>query len=102
MQATPIAPLSDEARRQLMRIARNSILQGLEQGKALIPADRDISPELQAQRASFVTLNRSGLLRGCIGHLEAMMPLAKDVAENAFSAAFRDPRFPPLNRFRVP
>lgn len=102
MQATPIAPLSDEARRQLMRIARNSILQGLEQGKALIPADRDISPELQAQRASFVTLNRSGLLRGCIGHLEAMMPLAKDVAENAFSAAFRDPRFPPLNRLEYP
>jgi AmmeMemoRadiSam system protein A len=102
MQTAPTAPLSDEARRQLMRIARDSIRHGLEQGQALIPADRDIGPELQAQRASFVTLNRAGLLRGCIGHLEAIMPLAKDVAENAFSAAFRDPRFPPLNRAEYP
>ena len=28
--------------------------------------------------------------------LEAVRPLARDVAENAFSAAFRDNRFPPL------
>ena len=33
---------------------------------------------------------------GCIGSLEARRPLICDVAENAFSAAFRDPRFPPL------
>jgi AmmeMemoRadiSam system protein A len=36
------------------------------------------------------------MLRGCIGHLEATLPLVEDVAENAFSAAFRDPRFPAL------
>ena len=29
--------------------------------------------------------------------LEACRPLAEDVAENAVSAAFRDPRFPPLS-----
>ena len=47
-------------------------------------------------RASFVTLHRQGELRGCIGHLEGVQPLVVDVAENAFAAAFRDPRFPPL------
>lgn len=49
------------------------------------------------KRATFVTLEIGGQLRGCIGMLEAHRPLANDVAENAFSAAFRDPRFPPLS-----
>ena len=35
-------------------------------------------------------------LRGCIGTLEACRPLAEDVSRNAWAAAFRDPRFPPL------
>ena len=48
------------------------------------------------ERATFVTLNKFGELRGCIGHLEAIQPLIADVAENAFNAAFRDPRFQPV------
>jgi AmmeMemoRadiSam system protein A len=48
-------------------------------------------------RASFVTLNIADRLRGCIGRLEATRPLVEDLADNAFSAAFRDPRFPPLS-----
>ena len=98
MHATAPGRLSDEARKQLIHIARASILHGLEHGKALHPSPQDYSDELQVERASFVTLNRFGELRGCIGHLEAIMPLARDVAENAYSAAFRDPRFPPLTR----
>lgn len=46
--------------------------------------------------AAFVTLERRGELRGCIGTLEAHRPLAEDVVENACAAAFRDPRFAPL------
>jgi AmmeMemoRadiSam system protein A len=98
MQAAPKAHLSQQARQQLIQIARDSILHGLEQGEALIPTADDLDAELQEVRASFVTLQHAGLLRGCIGHLEAIMPLAQDVAENAYAAAFRDPRFPPLNR----
>ncbi len=89
--------LSDGARETLMQIAQDSILRGLNRGEALKVVVGDFIPELQAERASFVTLNRSGLLRGCIGHLDAIMPLVEDVAANAFSAAFRDPRFPPLS-----
>lgn len=55
-------------------------------------------PELAEPGASFVTLTQNGRLRGCIGSLEAQRPLATDVAENAFAAAFRDPRFPPLSQ----
>ena len=98
MQTAPNKRLSDEARKQLTGIARASILHGLDHGEALLPAEDDYGDELRVERASFVTLNRFGMLRGCIGHLEAIMPLARDVAENAFAAAFRDPRFPPLSR----
>lgn len=88
--------LSGQARKILLALAKESIENGLTAGRALqVDADR-YSPELQERGACFVTLNRKGSLRGCIGHLEAIQPLLHDVAENAWSAAFRDPRFPPL------
>ena len=89
--------LDPSARQRLLEIARQSIRQGLEQGHALqLIAEREMSA-LQAKRASFVTLERQGRLRGCIGHLQAVTALARDVAENAYAAAFRDPRFAPLS-----
>ena len=76
----------------LLTIARNAI--GREFGSAAQPV-ADL-PELQRPGASFVTLLQNGHLRGCIGALEAARPLAEDVAHNARAAAFRDPRFSPL------
>lgn len=51
---------------------------------------------LAAPGACFVTLTRRGVLRGCIGTLDACRPLHEDVRENAIGAAFRDSRFSPL------
>lgn len=46
---------------------------------------------------AFVSLKEGGQLRGCIGTLRAVQnSLAKEVMENAVSAATRDPRFQPL------
>lgn len=90
--------LDPDQRRTLLELARRSIACGLEQGRPLDvnPAKHDAA--LQVRRAAFVTLHKGGQLRGCIGHLEAMQPLVRDVVENAFAAAFRDRRFPPVNR----
>ena len=52
--------------------------------------------EFLADGATFVTLTKQGLLRGCIGSLEARRPIPIDIRQNALMAAFRDPRFPPL------
>lgn len=60
------------------------------------PAIAD-APWLHQPGATFVTLTRHGDLRGCIGTLEAYRPLHEDVLQNALAAAFRDPRFPPLD-----
>jgi len=51
---------------------------------------------LDAPGATFVTLRQSGDLRGCVGTLSAVRPLADDVRLHALAAAFRDSRFEPL------
>jgi len=77
----------------LIEIARAAI-----EGKLLgKPAAPSAAPWLERPGATFVTLLKDGELRGCIGSLEATRPLARDVAENALAAAFRDPRFPELS-----
>ncbi len=93
----PAMPLSDSDRETLTGLAYASIRHGLEQGGPLkFEAIADTPASLLEQAACFVTLNESGQLRGCIGSLEARRPLAVDVCENAYAAAFRDPRFAAL------
>jgi len=54
-------------------------------------------PWLAERGASFVTLrDEMGELRGCIGTIDPHRALGDDVWHNAFAAAYRDPRFPPL------
>lgn len=54
-------------------------------------------PWLDEFAATFVTLKIDGELRGCIGSLKAHKSLLSDLQDNAVSAAFHDPRFPPLS-----
>jgi AmmeMemoRadiSam system protein B/AmmeMemoRadiSam system protein A len=82
---------------QLIKLAKASIKHGLETGQPLPVNPEDYNQALGEQRACFVTLNENNQLRGCIGSLEAHRPLVKDVSDNAYAAAFRDPRFPPLS-----
>lgn len=87
---------SESLRTILMDTARQSIRHGLTEGNPLqVEPDRFETP-LNEPGASFVTLHIGEELRGCIGSLQARRPLVRDVAENAFAAAFRDPRFAPL------
>lgn len=53
-------------------------------------------PQMTIQKATFVTLTLHGQLRGCIGSLIPHRSFIDDLISNAQSAAFNDPRFPPL------
>ncbi len=103
--AGPNDRISPEARAALLGLARGVIEQGLVTGRrpTFDPgAWADADPVLRAPGAAFVTLrSATGELLGCIGSLSARQPLAADVAEHAFDAAFRDPRFPPMTRQRA-
>ncbi|MDP2903765.1 MAG: AmmeMemoRadiSam system protein A [Methylovulum sp.] len=81
---------------RLLALAKNSIAHGLRTGRPLQITLADFPAELTEQRATFVTLQKHHQLRGCIGMLEAVRPLAEDIAQNAYAAAFKDPRFEPL------
>lgn len=87
--------LSETERRTLIDVARAAIHAGVEGSHAAVDIDA-LSPTLRAVRATFVTLLLNDALRGCIGTLEPFRPLALDVAESAYAAAFRDPRFEPV------
>ena len=87
---------SSTERTSLLDVALASIKSGLQTGHALEPDVVDYPPALTETRASFVTLDLDHTLRGCIGSLEPCTSLVRSIAENAYAAAFRDPRFPAL------
>jgi len=87
-----------QAGEALIAIARAAIEQEL-LGKPAACLD---ASWLERPGATFVTLLKDGVLRGCVGSLEATKPLAQDVGENALAAAFRDPRFPQLSAAEWP
>ncbi len=88
--------LSEDQRRQLLRLARKSIEAVLESRAPEWSAD-EFDDALRRPAGTFVTLRtREGELRGCIGSIRAAEPLFKAVASSAISAAIRDPRFFPV------
>lgn len=84
--------LSDTAKDELLRIARASISARLSGKEFDAPDPTD--PLLSEHRGAFVTLEKRGRLRGCIGRMESEAPLWKLIGEMACAAAFEDPRFP--------
>ena len=88
--------------RQLLQIARHSIDAGLAGGSASEVDSHSLADPLRAPRGAFVTLTLAQALRGCIGLMEGRDPLAQTVADSAWGAAFRDPRFPQLQASEAP
>ena len=72
---------------------KKSIIMGFEGQKYTVEYPPAV---LQQYGASFVTLEITGHLRGCIGSIYSDKPLINDITSNAQSAAFFDPRFDPL------
>ncbi|MDM8567084.1 AmmeMemoRadiSam system protein A [Candidatus Halobeggiatoa sp. HSG11] len=94
-------PLDKKNHQTLLQIAKQSIQHGLDTNKLISTVLNDYVPELHKKTATFVTLEINNNLRGCIGTLLAIRPLAEDVAYNAHAAAFSDPRFPQLKQDEV-
>ncbi len=90
-----IQTLTDDDRNCLLKLARSAIAAELDAGiEVILPSSPTLA--LQQECGCFVTLHKGKALRGCIGTIEAARSLLVGVQENARSAAFRDPRFPPL------
>jgi hypothetical protein len=85
-----------EEKTELLKIARDAIISYLEDDKVYEPKTNN--PKFMENRGVFVTLNKNGKLRGCIGYIQPIKPLAEAVSDNAISAAVEDNRFLPLDK----
>jgi len=86
--------LTTEEKRTLLDIARSAIAFSLE--SKTLPLLKIQNEALNRRSGVFVTLRIGEDLRGCIGYVEPLYPLAHAVQEAAVKAATEDPRFMPV------
>lgn len=84
----------------LVKLARKTIETYLREDRK--PQVPKVPAKLREHRGVFVTLNKEGELRGCIGHPLPTIPLVDAVIDSAISSATRDPRFPPVTPEELP
>ncbi len=97
-QGSSVSGLTEEEKKQLLTLARKSIVYFLDNQQMLDISDDTFSNQLKEPRAAFVTLNKNHQLRGCIGDIFPRQPLYKSVISNAVNAAVNDPRFYPVSK----
>lgn len=95
-----MSPLSEAEQKCLLRLARQAIEAAVLNTE--VAAFDCAEGALTERPGAFVTLHKSGRLRGCIGNIESPRPLFQTVCECARSAALRDPRFDPVTADELP
>ena len=83
-------------RKFLMTLARKTLLQTAKGQAPPKINTTEIPAQLLEPKACFLTLKKSGQLRGCIGGFFPKQPLYQEVVEMTVSAAAKDPRFKPV------
>ena len=102
VKTTPAATfdgkLPDADCERLLTLARVTIAEAFKSGerKASALTPDTVTDAMSSVRGGFVTLNKRGDLRGCIGEILPRREIWKVVREQALNAAFNDPRFPSL------
>ena len=92
--------LNEEEKKTLHHIAK-TVIENKTRGKP-VPDFKVESPILKENRGAFVTIQKRGELRGCIGYIEGHGPLHKTIEKMAEAAAFNDPRFTPVKEKELP
>ncbi|GAB1467418.1 TIGR00296 family protein [Candidatus Cloacimonadota bacterium] len=85
---------SPQQKKALLDLARSVITCHFEQQRIDKPTDA----EFEAKRGLFVSLHIGTELRGCIGYIKGYKSIVGSIIEMAEAAAFRDPRFAPLEK----
>ena len=90
--------LTPEEQTTLLHIARDTVEMYVRDHKRpdLKGGKYEITAKMSAPCGAFVTLQKHGELRGCIGHIVGRVPMNECVAENAVNAAVNDTRFDPV------
>lgn len=96
-----LTALTAAERASLAAIARAALVEAVD-GRRHEVDPKGLDGRLGERRASFVTLESRGELRGCIGSIEARLALGEDVARNTWASAREDFRFSPVGRDELP
>jgi len=76
----------------IVKLAKKAVETYIREGKTLRP--KDLTPEMKGRAGVFVSIKKSGELRGCIGTFSpARKNIAEEVVHNAIASATQDPRF---------
>ncbi|QGY40060.1 AmmeMemoRadiSam system protein A [Pseudodesulfovibrio cashew] len=89
--------LTDEEKAYLKDLVVQSISFGLHPSDGPFGPPEPPTDKLREELGAFVTLKLGGHLRGCIGNVQGSGELFRTVWNMAQSAAFQDPRFPPVS-----
>ncbi len=88
---------------QYVLLAKNAVENYIKQRRFIEPA-KDLPEEFLARKAGvFVTIEKNGELRGCIGtYLPTKENIAQEIIHNAVAAASKDYRFSPIRADELP
>ena len=86
--------LNNEEKNTLLQIARNTLEHYLKEEVIPEVDQTEITETLREKTGAFVTLNKKGNLRGCVGRFEPGIPLYEVIQKMAVAAATKDMRFP--------
>ena len=88
-----MSDLAEEEGKKGLQLAREAIEQYLSDSMKMKPK-KGLPVSFEEERGVFVTLNKYGTLRGCIGYPYPVFKLKDAIIDAAISAAVNDPRFP--------
>jgi AmmeMemoRadiSam system protein A len=81
----------------LVKLAKETVEKYVKKGE-INPPPSDLYPEMTEKAGVFVSIKKNRQLRGCIGTFSPSAEnVAKEIIQNAISAATQDPRFMPVN-----
>lgn len=85
----------------LAQLAKDTVESYVRSGYVAPP--KELTPEMRERAGVFVSIKKSGMLRGCIGTFEPRQSnVAEEIMQNAVSSATQDPRFPPVVPAELP
>jgi hypothetical protein len=96
-EGTKMEYIENNYQKLIPQLCKIILKSGFEKGKVTIQYPQILDED----GACFVTLEKDGKLRGCIGSIVAHRPLITDLVENTKNAAFNDRRFKPVTADEV-
>jgi len=92
--------LDKDEKLTLLKVARDTLECYVKEGKMpdVNSEEYAFSNKLKEKRGVFVTLNKNGHLRGCIGHILPREKLFEAVMDNTINSSMNDGRFRPVSK----